>query len=209
MPLINKKKRADLYVWRGSEALLSFLSDHLQDVSVLPADDDLEKIQNKQQFIIVGPGGSTTFPPFLRSEKVLYLQKDGEELLKPSISLPKTPNILLKLIRQWLMEATKLIRFGRWEYAPFSRRLIDGAGKETALTEKESDILLFFLENPNKPFSKEQLLPIIWGYHPDITTRTLETHIYKLRKKIEENPESPKYLKTEDSGYIFNERPKI
>ncbi len=72
------------------------------------------------------------------------------------------------------------------------------------LTDKEFDIIYtLFKASPNK-IPRDKLLHIIWGYGDGIETHTLETHIYRLRQKIENNPQSPEFLKTNDDGYFLN-----
>jgi hypothetical protein len=75
-----------------------------------------------------------------------------------------------------------------------------------ALTEKEVAILLYLAEaaatgKPGVP--RDELLHRVWGYHPDASTHTLETHIYRLRQKIEPDPEHPSLLVTKDEGYCL------
>ncbi|MAE51582.1 MAG: hypothetical protein CMH27_07210 [Micavibrio sp.] len=72
------------------------------------------------------------------------------------------------------------------------------------LTEKEKDILLYLSEcDPQSPVTKEALLEGVWGFNQNVETHTLETHVYRLRQKIEKNPAKPLFLITKDDGYIF------
>jgi two-component SAPR family response regulator len=69
------------------------------------------------------------------------------------------------------------------------------------LTEKEREILLFLNKHNDEVVQKKTLLDNIWGYADGVETHTLETHIYRLRKKIETNPAEPEILITLDNGY--------
>ncbi len=69
------------------------------------------------------------------------------------------------------------------------------------LTEKECQLLRFFHQNKGKDMSKERLLREIWEYHPEVETHTLETHIYRLRQKLEEDPNVPQILLNSRDGY--------
>jgi len=69
------------------------------------------------------------------------------------------------------------------------------------LTEKEVQLLRFFHQNKGRELSKDKLLQEIWGYHPEAETHTLETHIYRLRQKLEEDPNTPQLLLNGKEGY--------
>jgi hypothetical protein len=69
------------------------------------------------------------------------------------------------------------------------------------LTEKECQLLRFFYQYKGQELSKERLLQEIWGYHPDAETHTLETHIYRLRQKLEDDPNAPEILLNGKEGY--------
>jgi DNA-binding response OmpR family regulator len=71
------------------------------------------------------------------------------------------------------------------------------------LTEKETAILAHMKEAGGKPVSRQELLEHVWSYVPDVETHTLETHIYRLRQKIEDDPSSPKILITQGDGYVL------
>lgn len=78
--------------------------------------------------------------------------------------------------------------------------------KEINLTAKEFDLLELLLKNPNKVYSREKLLNIVWGYEYPGDVRTVDVHIRRLREKIEANPSEPKYVFTKwGVGYFFKE----
>jgi two-component system response regulator MtrA len=77
-------------------------------------------------------------------------------------------------------------------------------GKKVELTILENRILLYFLKNMNKVINRDELMMVVWGYNSDVNTRTLDMHIVRLRKKIENNPEQPTLLQTvRGLGYKF------
>ena len=77
-------------------------------------------------------------------------------------------------------------------------------GKEVNLTAKEFDVLELMIFNPNKVYSRENLLNIVWGYEYPGDVRTVDVHIRRLREKIETNPSDPKYVHTKwGVGYYF------
>ena len=88
-----------------------------------------------------------------------------------------------------------------------SRRVFE-KGNEVNLTAKEFDILELLTQNPDKVYSREQLLNIVWGnkLHEAGNVRTVDVHVRRLREKIEPNPSEPKYIHTKwGVGYYFKE----
>ena len=84
-----------------------------------------------------------------------------------------------------------------------SRRVVIGE-REVNLTAKEFDLLELLAMNPNKVYSRENLLNIVWGYEYPGDARTVDVHIRRLREKIETNPSDPKYVYTKwGVGYYF------
>ena len=78
--------------------------------------------------------------------------------------------------------------------------------REINLTAKEFDLLELLVTNPNKVYSREKLLNVVWGYEYPGDVRTVDVHIRRLREKIESNPSDPKYVFTKwGVGYYFKE----
>ena len=85
-------------------------------------------------------------------------------------------------------------------------RSIKVDGIEINLTAKEFDLLEILISNPNKVYSREKLLNVVWGYEYPGDVRTVDVHIRRLREKIENNPSDPKYVFTKwGVGYYYKE----
>ena len=95
-----------------------------------------------------------------------------------------------------------IFQIGPYLFRPAAKQLHDPAsGKRLRLTEKEAAILKFLYRAGGKPVPRQILLNEVWGYNSNVTTHTLETHIYRLRQKIEPNPAETRILVTETGGY--------
>jgi DNA-binding response OmpR family regulator len=92
-------------------------------------------------------------------------------------------------------------RIGPYEFRPASKLLLDERGRKVRLTEKETSILKYLYRAGDKPVSREELLAEVWGYNAGVTTHTLETHVYRLRQKIEPEAGGARLLVTEAGGY--------
>ena len=83
-----------------------------------------------------------------------------------------------------------------------AKMLIDDEhNKKIRLTEKETSILKYLYRAGEKAIGRDQLLGEVWGYNAGVTTHTLETHVYRLRQKIERDPSQAEILVTEPGGY--------
>src|SRR3972149_1925001 len=77
-------------------------------------------------------------------------------------------------------------------------------GKEVKLTRREFDLIRYLMEHPGEVLTRDRLLDEVWGYEAFPTTRTVDTHILRLRQKFETDPEHPKYILTvHGQGYKF------
>jgi DNA-binding response OmpR family regulator len=113
--------------------------------------------------------------------------------------------VLLAHIRSQLRshEASEdaVFRIGPYEFRPASKLLVDDKARKVRLTEKETNILKYLYRSGAKAVSREELLTEVWGYNAGVTTHTLETHVYRLRQKIEPDPANARLLLTEAGGY--------
>jgi DNA-binding response OmpR family regulator len=94
-----------------------------------------------------------------------------------------------------------VFRLGTYEFRPAAKMLVDDNQRKIRLTEKETNILKYLYRAGEKPVSREELLAEVWGYNAGVTTHTLETHVYRLRQKIESDPSNARLLLTEAGGY--------
>ena len=90
---------------------------------------------------------------------------------------------------------------GPYSFRPSTKMLIDGKGAKIRLTEKETAILKFLYRAGDKVVTRDVLLHEVWGYNAGVTTHTLETHVYRLRQKIEKDPSHSQLLITDAGGY--------
>lgn len=105
-------------------------------------------------------------------------------------------------LRQYEHSEDAVLSIGPFTFKPADKLLLhQQAGRKIRLTEKESQILRYLYRAGEKAVSRETLLGEVWGYNSAVTTHTLETHVYRLRQKIEENPSDAKLLLTEGGGY--------
>ncbi len=90
---------------------------------------------------------------------------------------------------------------GPYTFKPSQKMLIDGNGGKVRLTEKEAAIIKYLYRNGPQVVTRDTLLEEVWGYNSGVTTHTLETHVYRLRQKIERDPSNATILVTESGGY--------
>jgi DNA-binding response OmpR family regulator len=104
-------------------------------------------------------------------------------------------------LRQYEQSEDAVFSIGRYSFRPSAKLLVDERGQKIRLTEKETAILKFLYRAGEKVITRDVLLHEVWGYNSGVTTHTLETHIYRLRQKIERDPSKAELLVTEAGGY--------
>jgi DNA-binding response OmpR family regulator len=104
-------------------------------------------------------------------------------------------------LRQHEQSEDAVFTVGHYSFKPAAKMLIDEKGGKIRLTEKETSILKYLYRSGEKVVSRDVLLHEVWGYNAGVTTHTLETHIYRLRQKIEKDPSNAELLVTETGGY--------
>lgn len=125
------------------------------------------------------------------------------------VTKPFRMAVLLARVRAHLRQHTQsgdaIFSLGPYKFQPAAKMLVnEEADKKIRLTEKETAILKYFFRVGNKTVPRETLLDEVWGYNAGVTTHTLETHVYRLRQKIEPDPSNAQILMTEPGGYRLN-----
>ena len=135
------------------------------------------------------------------SDTILGLESGANDY----VTKPFRFAVLLARIRAQLRqhEASEdaIFNIGPYTFRPSSRLLLNPKGSKVRLTEKETAILRYLYRAGQRPVSRDTLLQEVWGYNSGVTTHTLETHIYRLRQKVEKDATNPAILVTEAGGY--------
>jgi DNA-binding response OmpR family regulator len=104
-------------------------------------------------------------------------------------------------LRQHEQSEDAVFSIGPYNFRPGAKLLVDENEHRIRLTEKETNILKFLYRASGRTVEREVLLREVWGYNAGVTTHTLETHIYRLRQKIEPDPAQAAILITDAGGY--------
>lgn len=141
-------------------------------------------------------------------DKILGLEYGADDYITKPFNILEVKARIKAILRRTGRKKTereddKIIVKGEMKIDCESRRVVIGE-QETNLTAKEFDLLELLAMNPNKVYSRENLLNIVWGYEYPGDARTVDVHIRRLREKIEVNPSDPKYVYTKwGVGYYF------
>ena len=105
-------------------------------------------------------------------------------------------------IRQHERSGDAAFTIGPYTFQPSAKLLVDNSdNRKVRLTDKETVLLKYLYRASGRVVGREVLLDEVWGYSAEVTTHTLETHVYRLRQKIERDPSNAEILVTEPSGY--------
>jgi DNA-binding response OmpR family regulator len=122
------------------------------------------------------------------------------------ITKPFRLGVLLARIRAQLRQHERsedaVFSLGPYSFRPAAKILVSpDSDRKIRLTEKEAAILKYLLRAGNAVIGRDELLNEVWGYNSGVTTHTLETHVYRLRQKLEKDPSNAEILVTEPGGY--------
>ena len=136
------------------------------------------------------------------SDTILGLESGANDYVTKPFRLGVLVARMRSQLRQHEQSEDAVFNIGPYSFRPANKMLIDlETEKKVRLTEKETSILKYLYRAGSKVVGREILLAEVWGYNAGVTTHTLETHIYRLRQKIELNPSEASILVTEPGGY--------
>ena len=136
------------------------------------------------------------------ADTVLGLESGADDY----VTKPFRLSVLLARLRAHLRQSEHsddaVLTIGPYSFRPSAKLLTEPGGrKKVRLTEKETAILKYLYRAGDRVIGRDTLLGEVWGYNAGVTTHTLETHVYRLRQKIERDPGAAEILVTEPGGY--------
>jgi DNA-binding response OmpR family regulator len=137
------------------------------------------------------------------SDTILGLESGANDYVTKPFRFPVLLARIRAQLRQHEASEHAVFTIGPYTFRPSSKMLLNPNGSKMRLTAKETAILRYLYRAGQRPVSRETLLQEVWGYNSGLTTHTLETHIYRLRQKIEKDAASPAILVTEAGGYTL------
>lgn len=138
------------------------------------------------------------------ADTILGLDAGANDYVSKPFKFPVLLARIRAQLRQHEQSEDAVFYLGPYTFKPASKMLMTEDEKKIRLTEKETNILKFLYRAQDGVVARDVLLHEVWGYNAGITTHTLETHIYRLRQKIEPDPSNARLLVTESGGYRLN-----
>ena len=135
------------------------------------------------------------------SDTILGLDAGANDYVTKPFKLPVLLARMRAQLRQHEQSEDAIFTLGPYTFKPAMKMLITQDERKIRLTEKETNILKFLYRSREGVVPRDILLHEVWGYNAGVTTHTLETHIYRLRQKIEPDPSNVRLLVTESGGY--------
>ncbi len=135
------------------------------------------------------------------SDTILGLDAGANDYVSKPFKFPVLLARIRSQLRQHEQSEDAVFTVGPYTFKPAAKMLLTEDDKKIRLTEKETNILKFLYRASDGVVARDVLLHEVWGYNAGVTTHTLETHIYRLRQKIEPDPSNARILLTESGGY--------
>jgi DNA-binding response OmpR family regulator len=136
------------------------------------------------------------------ADTILGLESGANDYITKPFRLGVLLARLRAQLRQFEQSEDAVFTIGPYTFRPSAKMLVEEAkNRKVRLTEKETAILKYLYRVGSKVVGRDVLLGEVWGYNAGVTTHTLETHVYRLRQKIERDPSNAEILVTEPGGY--------
>jgi DNA-binding response OmpR family regulator len=198
------REEFETYEAATGEAALALLKELNFDIMLM--DVGLPDIDGRELCRLIRRQG-------IKAPIIMLTARDGEAdtilgldaSVNDYITKPFKISILLARLRAHLRQHEQsddaVFTIGPYQFRPSAKVLIAGDSRKIRLTEKETAILKYLYRAGNQIITRETLLNEVWGYNAAVTTHTLETHVYRLRQKIETDPSNADILVTVTGGY--------
>lgn len=136
-------------------------------------------------------------------DKVLLLEIGSDDYVVKPFGRRELLARIRAVLRRTTPELPRSLAFSDTEI-DLDRRVVNRCGQEIKMTPAEYNLLVFFVQNPDRPLTRDMILNSVWGYDSTPNTRTVDAHVVKLRQKLEPDSESPKHFVTVHGvGYRF------
>ncbi len=135
------------------------------------------------------------------ADTILGLDAGANDYVSKPFKFPVLLARIRAQLRQHEQSEDAVFTLGPYTFKPAMKLLVTEDERKIRLTEKETNILKFLYRSTDGVVPRDILLHEVWGYNAGVTTHTLETHIYRLRQKIEPDPSNARLLVTESGGY--------
>ena len=135
------------------------------------------------------------------ADTILGLDSGANDYVSKPFRFPVLLARIRAQLRQHEQSEDAVFQLGPYTFKPAVKMLVTEDDRKIRLTEKETNILKFLYRASEGVVARDVLLHEVWGYNAGVTTHTLETHIYRLRQKIEPDPSNARLLVTESGGY--------
>ena len=135
------------------------------------------------------------------ADRIQGLTAGGDDYVTKPFRFPVLLARIRALLRSHEASEDAIFQIAHYTFKPGQKMLVTEDNRKVRLTEKETNILRYLYRAGEVVVPRDVLLHEVWGYNAGVTTHTLETHIYRLRQKIEPDPSNAQILVTESGGY--------
>ena len=137
-------------------------------------------------------------------DKVLLLEIGADDYVVKPFGTRELMARIRAVLRRSSTEGTNVVAFGDVE-VDLTKRIVKKKGKEIKLTRAEFNLLAYFIQNPDRPLTRDMILNSVWGYESFPNTRTVDAHVVRIRQKLEAIPGTPQHFLTIHAvGYRFS-----
>lgn len=209
-----------ILLYSNNSLFINAIKQNLQGDDTIEFYEDIESLLNAAQpkdiFVLIWDAGLKTILDRLTKAARVFILKPNSQNLDWAksenvefIHYPIKLGFVINKLKSYLShkkqnERLKGYSFCHFAYDPSQNILSDHKSNQSIiLTDKEDEILNFLYSKKGTAVARDELLHIIWGYGGNIETHTLETHIYRLRQKVEIDPSKPAIILTNKEGYYL------